>query len=111
MSCLSVRPSIISGWPLHLRRRRAAQAAIGRCRYASPRAIMAQIVRAILLVKEFLKYILITHHPQPRVPCQAPVNPRFKHVVHSLGRWLPVETRAGIEATDKANSLRKAPTH
>src|SRR3954471_18476299 len=54
---------------------------------------------------------LITHHPQPRVPCQAPVNPRFEHVVHALGRWLPVETRAGIEATDKANSLRKAPTH
>src|SRR5689334_25033958 len=54
---------------------------------------------------------LITHHPQPRVPCQAPVNPRFEHVVHALGRWLPVETRAGIEATDKANSLRKAPTN
>ena len=54
---------------------------------------------------------LITHHPQPRVPCQAPVNPRFEHVVHALGRWLPVETRAGIEATDQANSLRKAPTH
>jgi transposase len=58
-----------------------------------------------------VKANLITHHPQPRVPCQAPVNPRFEHVVHALGRWLPVETRAGIEATDKANSLRKAPTH
>src|SRR5947209_3529535 len=57
------------------------------------------------------KVFLITHHPQPRVPCQAPVNPRFEHVVHALGRWLPVETRAGIEATDQANSLRKAPTH
>src|SRR3954471_1293463 len=56
------------------------------------------------------KLYLITHHPQPRVPCQAPVNPRFEHVVHALGRWLPVETQAGIEATDKANSLRKAPT-
>src|SRR5690242_905400 len=55
--------------------------------------------------------ILITHHPQPRVPCQAPVNPRFERVVHALGTWLPIETRAGIEATDKANSLRKAPTH
>src|SRR5436305_14850864 len=50
---------------------------------------------------------LITHHPQPCIPCQAPVNPRFEPVVHALGRWLPVETRAGIEATDKANSLRK----
>src|SRR5207245_10669080 len=55
-------------------------------------------------------FYLITHHPQPRVPCQAPVNPRFEHVVHVLGRWPLVETRAGIEATDKANSLRKAPT-
>src|SRR5947209_2276754 len=56
-------------------------------------------------------HFLITHHPQPRVPCQAPVNPRFEHVVHLLGRWPLVETRAGIEATDQANSLRKAPTH
>ena len=39
------------------------------------------------------------------------INPRFEPVVHALGRWLPVETRAGIEATDKASRLRKAPTH
>src|SRR3954447_20521288 len=61
--------------------------------------------------QDLVKGYLITHHPQPRVPCQAPVNPRFEHVVYALGRWLSVETRAGIEATDKANSLRNAPTH
>src|SRR5437660_10318840 len=75
---------------------------VGACAFAAP----AQKTAA-----NTAKCILITHHPQPRVPCQAPVNPRFEHVVHALGRWLPVETRAGIEATDKANSLRKAPTH
>ena len=41
---------------------------------------------------------LITHHPQPRVPCQAPVNPRFEHVVHVLGRWLLVGNCPGSSA-------------
>src|SRR5437660_808660 len=81
---------------------------IGRQKMAEFRALRLGFERMLHLRA---RTFLITHHPQPRVPCQAPVNPRFEHVVHVLGRWPLVETRAGIEATDKANSLRKAPTH